>query len=126
MKKLLLAALLCAGCGDNECDKATLAGVCNYGAVGGECVEFSGLSTGDSKAANTACVARGGTWAAGAGACATAGEIGVCNVPPNASGSDTSCSPKGVIKAHFFAPAFDLPLAEKFCSSTPGTTFTPG
>jgi hypothetical protein len=121
---LVLGLIVCAACGNTECDTAAFAGVCNYGTTGGECVEFTGLSTADSKSASAGCANRGGVWDAGAGTCAAAAEVGVCDLPPTAPNIDIGCSPKGVIHAHFYQP-FTLQTAQQTCSQV-DAGFTPG
>jgi hypothetical protein len=118
--------VLSSACGGNaECDKASLAGVCDYGTSGSACVDFSGLSTADSKSAQARCAIRGGVW--GTGPCPTGG-VGTCNLPPTAANIDISCSAHGVIIAHYYggtAPsAFTTATAQATCAAVKGATFT--
>jgi hypothetical protein len=119
--------LVISACGNADCDKASLSLVCDYIPTGGaECVEFSRLSTADSKSANAACITRGGN--PDAGVCA-AGDIGTCSLPNNASNIDIGCSPNGVITAHYYAGTppngFSTASAQTSCTSVKGATFTP-
>ncbi|HEY2029016.1 MAG TPA: hypothetical protein VGH20_07380 [Myxococcales bacterium] len=131
MTKAMLAAavLLCAACGNGDCDKASLSGTCSYPTALAQCVEFSGLSTADSRSAATACANRGGTWNGapdgGGSPCSTAGEVGVCVLPPTTPSIDITCSPNGVVHEHFFAPT-TAASAQQTCSAIKGATFTPG
>lgn len=128
-KPLLLLSLLCAACGNDHCDNAAFSGTCSYPTSFAQCVEFAGLSTADATNASNACRNRGGTWNgapdAGGSPCSTAGEIGVCELPPSTPNIDVSCSPKGVVHEHFFAPT-TAASAQSTCGAIKGATFTPG
>jgi len=122
------AGILACG-GNPECDTKALAGVCDYSDAGGaECVEFSGLSTADSKSADGGCTTRGGTW--GTAACATAAEVGRCSIPHTATNIDIICSPNGVITAHYYSnvvpgAGFTTATAQASCAAVAGGVFTP-
>jgi hypothetical protein len=126
---LAAGVFLTAACGDDHCDKAELSGTCSYPAVFAQCVEFAGLSTHDATGASDACRNRGGTWNGapdgGGSPCSTAGEVGVCDVPPATPNIDVSCSPKGIIHEHFFAPT-TAASAQQTCGAIKGAKFTPG
>jgi hypothetical protein len=127
---MLAATLSCfAACGDDHCDKAELSGTCSYPAEFGQCVEFAGISTHDATTAAESCRNRSGTWNGapdgGGSPCSTAGEVGVCDVPPATPNIDISCSPKGVVHEHFFAPV-TAASAQQTCGAIKGATFTPG
>ena len=133
MTRALAAAasiwLLASACGGNaECDKASLALVCDYSATAGECVDFAGLSTADSKSAKAGCTTRGGVL--GTTACPAA-RLGTCSIPPTALNIDVSCSPHGVISAHYLPPpgpglpGFTAATAQQNCTAVKGATFTP-
>jgi hypothetical protein len=127
---LASALLVCAvACGNSDCDKKLFAGSCLYPTAVGQCVDFSGLSTNDSRTASGGCVNRGGSWTGapdgGGTPCTTAGEVGVCNLPPTAPNIDVSCSPSGVIKQHFYPP-ITVQQAQQVCATSDAGTFTPG
>jgi hypothetical protein len=118
-----------AACGNTDCDKKLFAGTCLYPPDVGQCVDFSGLSTNDSRTANSGCVNRGGSWTGapdgGGTPCVTAGEVGTCGIPPNAPNIDLQCSPSGVVKQHFYPPVTPQ-QAQQICGTVDGGTFTPG
>ncbi|HEX4385797.1 MAG TPA: hypothetical protein VH083_22725 [Myxococcales bacterium] len=121
--------MLAFACGGNAlCDTKSLAVTCDYGAVGAECVQFTGLSSNDFNTASAACAVRGGN--PDAGAC-PAGEVGSCNIPHNAANNDVTCSPNGVIVAKYYPSAgagflgFTTDTAQQSCVLTADAGFTP-
>ena len=121
--------VLAFACGGNAlCDNKQLSRICDYGAAGAECVEFSGLSSNDFNTSGSACITRGGN--PDAGAC-PAGEVGRCSIPHTASNIDVTCSPGGVITARFYPSSgagqagFTTATAQATCQQTPDAGFTP-
>ena len=122
-------SLLAFACGSNDlCDTKQLSRICDYGTSGAECVQFSGLSTNDFNSSGSACVVRGGN--PDAGSC-PAGAVGSCSIPHTASNIDVTCSPTGVIVAHYYASAgaglagFTTATAQQNCQQIPDAGFTP-
>jgi hypothetical protein len=121
--------ILAVACNGNAlCDTQKLSRICDYGAAGAECVEFSGLSTNDFNTSGADCSTRGGN--PDASVC-PAGEVGACSIPNTAANIDITCSPSGVITARFYPsaganlPGFTTATAQATCGETPDAGFTP-
>jgi hypothetical protein len=121
-RALAVAGMLAFACGGNDlCDTKSLAVTCDYGTIGAECVQFTGLSSNDFNTSRAACANGGGN--PDAGSC-PAGEVGSCNIPHNTNNSAVTCSPSGVIIAKYY-PAFTTAMAQQNCAAIPDAGFTP-
>jgi hypothetical protein len=106
-----------AACGGapNLCDTAQLSVICKN--PNGQCVEFTGISTHDSNAAESQCNFNRGTETHEP--CATAGRVGTCVIPNDTPNSSVTCSPNGHIAIRYFAP-FSAASAQSLCNGVSG------
>jgi hypothetical protein len=123
MDRYLVLLAMLASCGglSADCDTAQLAFQCHVLEFE-QCVEFTGLSTADSRAASDFCDAKHGTF--GNIACATEGRIGTCVLPSATPAVNISCSPAATITVRYFPP-FATSDARASCAQTPGSVFSP-
>src|SRR5450432_3371876 len=121
---LLSIFAACGGSSSNSaCDSAALALVCSLPGAG-QCVEYTGLSTADSKSVTNFCTANNGS--VGTAACTASGRVGTCTIPTSTPNSQISCSPGATITIRYFPPKYQTASdAQAICSTVTGSNFTP-
>ena len=127
--RLFIGALLSifAACGGtsttSSCDTAAISLVCSIPSAG-QCVEYTGLSTADSKNVTNFCNSNSG--AVGTAACTASGRVGTCTIPPTTPNTEINCSPNGTVTIRYYPPRYQTASdAQSICSTVSGSAFTP-